>query len=115
MSTNQNAVTKGASLFRELVARGAQRKAARELALVTGAAIALTATGPAMAQISQVNTVMSNVQTVLTGVSATIVTCAIMWAGFKMMWQHAKWSEISNIVIGSILVGGAAGIAAWLL
>ena len=58
---------------------------------------------------------MTNVQTTLVGVAVTIFTVAIMWAGFKMAFQHAKWTEISNIVIGGILVGGAAGIASWLL
>lgn len=80
-----------------------------------GIAIMLTAASPAFAQISRVNTVMSNVQTVLVGVSVTILTVAIMWAGFKMAWQHAKWSEVSNIVIGGILIGGASGIAGWLI
>ena len=75
----------------------------------------LLAASPAFAQISKVNTVMSNVQTVLVVVAVTIFTLAIMWAGFKMAFQHAKWSEISNIVIGGILVGGASGIAAWLI
>ncbi|MFX1824199.1 TrbC/VirB2 family protein [Acinetobacter sp. AS5] len=70
---------------------------------------------PAFAQISKVNTVMSNVQSVLAGVAVTIFTITIMWAGFKLAWQQAKWSDISNIVIGGILVGGAAGIAAWLI
>jgi type IV secretion system protein VirB2 len=58
---------------------------------------------------------MTNVQTVLTGVAVTIFTVAIIWAGFKMAFQHAKWTEVSNIVIGGILVGGAAGIASWLI
>ena len=75
----------------------------------------LLAASPAFAQISKVNTVMSNVQTVLVGVAVTVFTLALMWAGFKMAFQHAKWSEISNIVIGGILVGGASGIAAWLI
>ena len=70
---------------------------------------------PAWAQISKVNTVMTNVQTVLVGVAVTLFTVAIMWAGFKMAFQKAQWSEISNVVIGGILVGGAAGIAAWLV
>ena len=75
----------------------------------------LLAASPAFAQISKVNTVMSNVQTVLVGVAVTVFTLALMWAGFKMAFQHAKWSEISNIVIGGILVGCASGIAAWLI
>ena len=79
-----------------------------------GAAFALSAT-PAFAQISKVNTVMANVQTMLVGVSVVAFTIALCWAGFKMAFQHAKWSEISNIVIGGIIVGGASGIASWLL
>ena len=78
-------------------------------------AIVLMFVSNAFAQISKVNTVMSNVQTVLVGVAVTMFTLALMWAGFKMAFQHAKWSEISNIVIGGIIVGGAAGIAAWLI
>ena len=82
----------------------------------TSLAVALfLAAAPAFAQISKVNSVMTNVQTTLVGVAVTIFTVAIMWAGFKMAFQHAKWTEISNIVIGGILVGGAAGIASWLL
>ena len=78
------------------------------------AALALSAT-PAFAQITRVNTVMGNVQTILIGVSVIAFTVALIWAGFKMAFQHAKWSEISNIVIGGIIVGGASGIASWLL
>jgi type IV secretion system protein VirB2 len=70
---------------------------------------------PAWAQITKVNTVMQNVQTVLTSVAVTLFTVAIMWAGFKMAFSHAQWSDVSNVVIGGILVGGAAGIAAWLI
>ena len=81
---------------------------------IAGAALALTAS-PAFAQIARVNTVMTNVQTMLVGVSVIAFTVALIWAGFKMAFQHAKWSEISNIVIGGIIVGGAAGIAGWLL
>ena len=72
-------------------------------------------TAPAFAQITKVNTVMQNIQNILTGVAITVFTIALMWAGFKMAFQQARWSEISNIVIGGIIVGGAAGIAAWLI
>ena len=83
--------------------------------LLAGAGLVAVAALPAHAQIAQVTTVMTNVQTVLTGVAVTMFTISIIWAGFKMAFQHAKWSEISNIVIGGILVGGAAAIAAWLI
>ena len=77
--------------------------------------LAAVAAAPAWAQISKVNTVMSNVQTMLTGVAVTAFTIALLWAAFKMAFQHAKWSEISNIVIAGIIAGGSSGIASWLL
>lgn len=92
----------------------AQQAKQRDMARVTTFAVLCTAS-PAFAQITKVNTVMQNIQTVLVGVAVTMFTLSIMWAGFKMAFQHAKWSDISNIVIGGILVGGASGIAAWLI
>jgi type IV secretion system protein VirB2 len=83
--------------------------------LLAGTGLVAAGTLPAYAQIQQLTTVMTNVQSVLTGVSVTMFTISIIWAGFKMAFQHAKWSEISNIVIGGVLVGGAAAIAAWLI
>lgn len=73
------------------------------------------ASGGAWAQVSRVNQVMTNVQLLLAGVAVTVFTVAIMWAGFKMAFQHAKWSEVSNVVIGGALVGAAGGLAAWLI
>lgn len=78
-------------------------------------AIALVVCSPAFAQLQKVNQTMSNVQAILAGVAVTICTLAIMFTGFKMMFQHAKWAEVSNIVIGAMFVGGATGIAAWLV
>ena len=70
---------------------------------------------PAFAQVAKVNMVMNNVQALLVGISITVITISLLWVGYKMAFQHAKWSEVSNIVIGSIIVGGAPGIAAWLV
>jgi type IV secretion system protein VirB2 len=97
----------------DLMRRNELRRSARQwaAAVMLGAMSAI----PAFAQISKVDSVMAAVQTTLTGVSVTAFTVALIWAGFKMAFQHAKWSEISNIVVGGILVGGAAGIASWLL
>jgi type IV secretion system protein VirB2 len=77
------------------------------VALFTGAVMA----SPAFAQFQQATTVMNMVQTVLVGLAVTIVTIAIMMAGFKIIFQHAKVSEVSHILIGGILIGGATGLA----
>lgn len=70
----------------------------------------------ACAQItSQASTILSDISTGLTAIGVVICTIALMWAGFKMMFQHARFGEIANIFIGSMLVGGASTIAGVLL
>ncbi len=61
-------------------------------------------------QISQLTSGMTWIQTTLTGIGALMIILAIMWCGFKMIWQHAKWSEVAHIFFGGILIGGAAAI-----
>jgi len=51
--------------------------------------VILLESDPAWAQITKVNTVTQNVQTVLTSVAVTLFTVAIMWAGFKMARPEA--------------------------
>ena len=82
-------------------------------ALLPHAALAL-ATSPAFAQLEKVNTTLTVIQTMLVGIAVIVITIAVMWAGYKMVFQHSRWSEISNIVIGGILIGAAPAIAAWL-
>lgn len=65
---------------------------------------------PAFAQVQQLTSTMDWVKTTLTGVGVVMIVVAIMWTGFKMMFQHAKWSEVAHIFFGGILVGGAAAI-----
>jgi type IV secretion system protein VirB2 len=84
-------------------------------ALVVAVMISLGFVSPAFAQLAKAQSTLNNVQLFLAGVSVVAVTIAIMFSGFKMIFQHAKWSEISNIVIGSVFIGGAAGFAAWML
>ena len=69
----------------------------------------------AHAQLAKVSTILTTIQSTLQGVGVTVFTMALIWAGYKMAFQHAKWAEISNVVIGGILVGGAAGIASFLV
>jgi type IV secretion system protein VirB2 len=70
---------------------------------------------PAFAQLSQVNTLLSTIQTTLLGVGGVICTISIIWAGFKMMFQHARFGDIANIFIGGLFVGCATVIAGMLI
>ena len=71
----------------------------------------LVAASPTYAmQISQLTSGLDWIKTTITGVGIVIMIIAIMWTGVKMMFQHAKWSEVAGIFFGGILVGGAAAI-----
>jgi type IV secretion system protein VirB2 len=85
------------------------------LATLAAGTLMILATPAVHAQIKKVNDTMEAVQGVLAGVAIAVFTIAIMWAGFKMAFQNARWTEVSNVVIGGILVGGAGGMASWLI
>ncbi|WP_153142482.1 TrbC/VirB2 family protein [Paraburkholderia agricolaris] len=77
--------------------------------------VALLVTSPAWAQLSQVNTLLSTIQTTLLGVGGVICSISIIWAGFRMMFQHARFGDIANVFIGGLFVGCATVIAGMLI
>lgn len=88
------------------------RTAARGIAIATSS---LTFAVPAWAQLSQVNTLLSTIQTTLLGVGGVICSISIIWAGFRMMFQHARFGDIANVFIGGLFVGCATVIASMLI
>lgn len=81
------------------------------------ALLCLCVVEPAFAQggLDKVNTFAQNIQSILTGVSITVVTIAIIWAGYKFLFAHAQLGEIIKIVAGGLLIGGASALAGYLL
>jgi type IV secretion system protein VirB2 len=73
--------------------------------------LSLVLASPAYAQISQLTSGLDWIKTTLSGVAVVIIIIAIIWTGVKMMFQHAKWSEVAHIFFGGILAGGATAIA----
>lgn len=65
--------------------------------------------------LNQVNTVMKTIETALAGISVGVFTVCIMWAGYKMAFQGARWSDIAHIVIGGLIFAAAGGIATMLV
>lgn len=55
---------------------------------------------------------VTNVYDILVVISVAVVTIAIIWAGFKMIFQGARLADVANLLIGGTLVGGAAAFAA---
>ena len=90
----------------------ASRRTARRTAAMCAA---LLVASPAWAQLSQVNTLLSTIQTTLLGVGGVICSISIIWAGFRMMFQHARFGDIANVFIGGLFVGCATVIAGMLI
>ena len=63
----------------------------------------------------RVNTTVTNVNAILVTISIAVVTIAIIWAGFKMIFQGARLSDVANVLIGGTLVGGAAAFASYIV
>ena len=80
------------------------------------ATLALLAPQFAFAQgFNKINTTVTNVNTILVVVSIAVVTIAIIWAGFKMIFQGARLADVANVLIGGTLVGGAAAFATFIV
>jgi type IV secretion system protein VirB2 len=62
----------------------------------------------------RINTTVTNVNAILVTVSIAVVTIAILWAGFKMIFQGARLADVANILIGGSLIGGATAMATYI-
>ena len=58
---------------------------------------------------------VTNINTILVTISIAVVTIAIIWAGFKMIFQGARLADVANVLIGGTLVGGAAAFASYIV
>lgn len=63
----------------------------------------------------KINTTVTNVNTILVMISVAVVTMAIIWAGFKMIFQGARLADVANVLIGGTLIGGAAAFASYIV
>jgi len=100
--------------MREMVRKGCSL-AAPSARLMAGCLPMLVMASPAYAALSEVNTLLTTIQTTLLGVGGVVCSISIIWAGFKMMFQHARFGDIANVFIGGLFVGCATVIAAMLI
>lgn len=69
---------------------------------------------PGFAQACQnVDGFMQSVVTLLGAISVGVVTVAIIFAGYQIAFAHKRLSDVAPILIGGLLIGGAATIATW--
>ncbi|GAA0739588.1 TrbC/VirB2 family protein [Ideonella azotifigens] len=88
----------------------------RRAAPVLAALLSQTASQLALADgFDKINTTVMNVNAILVTISIAVVTIAIIWAGFKMIFQGARLADVSNVLIGGTFVGGAAAFASYIV
>lgn len=52
-------------------------------------------------------------ETILRVSSVAIVTIAVVFAGYQIAFAHKRLSDVAPVLIGGLLIGGAATIAGW--
>ncbi|MBK1613038.1 conjugal transfer protein TrbC [Rubrivivax gelatinosus] len=91
-------------------------KATRPSVLRLCVPVAVLSPVAALAQgFEKVNTTVTNVTAILITISIAVVTIAIIWAGFKMIFQGARLADVANVLIGGTLIGGAAAFATYIV
>lgn len=79
-------------------------------------ALALVATSAAQAQIlGNSQGLLEQVIGELKTIGTAVVTIAVMFCGFRMVFQAAQWKDVAPIFWGGVLVGGAAAISGILI
>ena len=88
----------------------------RRASLAAAASLLSSVSQLALAQgFDKISTTVTNVNTILVTISIAVVTIAIIWAGFKMIFQGARLADVANVLIGGTLVGGAAAFASYIV
>ncbi len=84
-------------------------------ALIIVAAMVLSS-HPAFAQISSTaEDLIKNVNDWMLGIGGIIVTCALMFVGFRMVFQAAEWKDVAPVFWGGVLIGSAAAVGPQLI
>lgn len=61
----------------------------------------------------KVDKFFKNFETILKVISVTVVTIAVVFAGYQIAFAHKRLSDVAPILIGGLLIGGAGTIASW--
>ncbi len=80
-------------------------------AAVVGSLISSTALAAPGGTGTDVNTLFNEILTVLQGISVVVVTCAVIWAGYKTLFKGAGLTEVGGPLMGAILIGAAPWLA----
>ena len=61
--------------------------------------------------LDKIDDFMNNLVNILRGASIATVTLAVMWVGYKVLFTDWDVREIGKILMGALLIGGAAEIS----
>lgn len=97
--------------FQNTALPGARSRTVRQLlraALATAPAFACAQGGG----LGRVQDGLNQIQAAMLGISAVIITIAIIWAGWQLLYEGKRFSDIARIFFGAILIGAAPGLGA---
>ena len=60
---------------------------------------------------SRANSLMAKISSGLHGLAAITLTVAVVWVGYKLLWNGQSLKECGNIIIGAILIISGAEFA----
>lgn len=64
---------------------------------------------------NQVNDTFQWIYDLMMGVGVIVVTCAIAWAGYKMLFKGASIQDVAGPFLGALVIGCSGTIAGALL
>lgn len=66
-------------------------------------------------EMTVVNDFLNNIAGILNAASLVVVTIAIVFAGYQIAFNNKRISEVTPVLLGGVLIGGAGQIAAMLI
>jgi len=83
------------------------------MAYATAAAVYAQQGGVAQNQdgLAVVRVFLNNISGILNAASIVVVTVAIVFAGYQIAFNNKRISEVAPVLIGGVLIGGAAQLA----
>lgn len=64
---------------------------------------------------SKANMLLQKISAGLTGLAIVTITIAVIWVGYKVLWDGKSLHDCKSIIIGGILIASGAEISALLM
>lgn len=58
---------------------------------------------------------VTEVNDMLVVIGVGVLSISIVFAGFKIAFQKASMGEVAPVLVGGLLIGGAASLAGWIV